>query len=143
MCAGHFAVKLKFDGFESNTFKGGEGWLGRWNNQGRVVRVKMNPYEGTRYAKIMGGPNAGSLERAVDLSNVSSARLQFAGRVRSFEKQDKAYVKVSTDGVDYTVVAEFTPADSDNLWHLHDIDLSAFEMSADFRIVFEGAMNSQ
>ncbi len=105
------------------------------------MRVKMNPYEGTYYVKIMGGPTPGYLERAVDLSNFSSARLQFAGRVRSFEKQDKAYVKVSTDGVNYTVVAEFTPQDSDNLWHLHDIDLSAFEMSADFRIVFEGAMS--
>ncbi len=132
---------VAFDGFESNTFTGGDGWLDRWNNQGRVVRIKMNPYEGTRYVKIMGGPNAGSLERAVDLSNFSSARLQFAGRVNSFEKQDKAYVKVSPDGVNYTVVAEFTPADSDNVWHLQEIDLSAFEMSADFRIVFEGAMS--
>jgi len=141
--AGADVVTVAFDGFESKNLSGGEGWLGPWTKQGSLVLVKTNPYEGKRYAKLMGGAKPGRLERAVDLSAAAYAGLRFAGRVKSFEKNDKALVKVSSDGANYTVVAEFTPEHSDDLWHLYDIDLSAFDLSADFRVVFEAAMSKK
>ena len=63
--------------------------------------------------------------------------------MKSFENSDKAYVKVSSDGVNYTTVMTFTAADSDDTYHFYDIDLSNFEMTSGFHIVFDAEMSGR
>jgi hypothetical protein len=64
--------------------------------------------------------------------------------VRSFERNDTALVKVSPDGVTFTTVQEFAPADSDDTYHFVDINLSdlGVPMTSAFQILFDAAMSS-
>jgi PKD repeat protein len=133
--------RIAFDGFESNSFSGGQGWLAPWATSGDItIRwTKDSPHTGDGHVRMRRG--TGYMERAVDLSGATDVHLTFWARVQSFEKLDQASVRVSSDGVTYTTVHVFDKNDSDSTYHPYDIDLSGFTMTADFRIVFEGGMS--
>ncbi len=134
---------IAFDGFESGNFSGGSGsWVGAWVKSGdvRIRKNRDNPHAGSRHVRLR--RSNGYLERTVDLSGASSVHLTFWAKVKSFEGSDEALVLVSPDGVNYSTVAVFTSADSDNTYHFYDLDLTGFPMSGDFRIAFDGEMNS-
>ena len=67
--------------------------------------------------------------------------LSLWAKVHSFEGADEAHVRVSPDGVSWTTVKTFTAAESDNTYREVVIDLSGFQMTADFRIAIDAEMN--
>ena len=48
--------------------------------------------------------------------------------------------KFAPDGVNFVTVLTINPGDDDNLYHFHDIDLSSFAMTADFRVELRSDM---
>ncbi|NOG53262.1 MAG: S8 family serine peptidase [Planctomycetes bacterium] len=135
---------LAFDGFESRSFSGGTGnWVGSWFGGGDVrLRWKReSPHTGDGHVRMRG--NSGYMERVVDLAGATDARLTFWAKVRSWESSDRAYVWVSEDGVNYSLVYTFTNSVSDNQYHYYDLDLSGYNMTSDFSVVFEAGMNSK
>ncbi len=130
------------DGFESGNLSGGTGnWVGAWSQSGDAQVVRSGaPNTGARHVRLQRAN--GYLERAVDLTDASNVHLTFWAKVRSFEGNDQAVVKVSSDGVDYPIVKTFTSADSDDIYHYCYIDLSSMTMTADFRVVFDAEMNA-
>ena len=131
------------DGFESRDFSGGSGWAGAWTVSGDVkIRTnKEGPHSGSSHVRLRRG--TGYLERAVDLAGATGVTLRFYAKVKSFEGSDQAYVKVSPDGDNWTTVKTFSAADSDNAYHLYEIDLSGFAMTAEFAIAFDAAMSAK
>ena len=116
---------IAYDGFESNTWDGGVGWLYEWYHQGDAsLRSNDQPYEGNRHLRLR--RRSGYVDRAVDLSGYTSTKLGFYAKVKSFEKNDFAEVLVSGDGNNWDVLRIFTPSDSDNQYHYYEYDLSAY-----------------
>lgn len=128
--------------FNDNNWSGGTGWLSGWTHPGSTsITTSQNPYEGTRHLQ-MRGSNA-YVERSVDLTGMADVHLQFYAKVRSFESGDTMNCLVSSNYADWTVVQTWDSSDSDNTYHLIDIDLSYFEMSSEFWIAFDsGASGS-
>ncbi len=126
--------------FNDNSMNGGTGWLGGWNHQGSTsITTQENPYEGSHHLRLRGA-NA-YIERSVDLSGKSDVHLQFYAKVNSFESGDTLSCLVSPDYLDWTVVEIWNNSDSDNTYHLVDIDLSSYNMSSTFWIAFNSGMN--
>jgi len=142
--AGQDPVSIAADGFESEDFSGGNGaWVGIWSTSGDVrIRTDRNqPHEGSNHVRLR--RNTGLLQRQVNLSGASDVRLRFWAKINSFENSDIAEVKVSPDGLNFTTVKTFTAADSDNLYHFHEIDLSGFQMTSGFVIMFDAEMSGR
>lgn len=124
------------DGFESNTWSGGTGWLGSWTATGMSSATHgEQPYEGHDHARIRS--SSGSIKRPVDLSSLPDLTLEFAARVKIFEPGDEAELKISPDGSNWTVLNTWTSADSDNIYYEHEYDLSQYTMSSQFYIWFD------
>ena len=135
-------VVIAFDDFESGGFSGGTGWLGPWTNSGDArIRSREGPYSGNYHARLRRG--TGYIETSVDLSGNSNVQLSFWAKVYSFEGSDYAEVLVSSDGSTWTVIKTFTAADSDNIYHSYELDLSSFAMSSQFHVAFDAQMSSR
>ncbi len=138
---GNDPVTLAFDGFESQGLSGGAGdWVGSWSKTGRVtIRTNRDsPHSGSSHVRLR---RVGStLGRTVDLTGVMGARLQLWIKTASFRAGDQASVRVAPDGVNFVTVLTINPGDDDNLYHFHDIDLSSFAMTADFRVELRSDM---
>ncbi|MHC4931571.1 MAG: PKD domain-containing protein [Planctomycetota bacterium] len=136
-------VRIAYDGFESGLTGGSGDWLGVWNATGDVaIRVNRGgPHSGRAHVRLR--RSTGYLERFVDLSGTRSVKLRLWAKVRSFETTDRAYLMVSPDGKIYTTLATFDPSDSDNTYHYYEFDLSAMDMTDDFRVAVQAAMNSK
>lgn len=135
------SVVVASDGFESGNYSGGTGWLGSWTATGDVsILTTSGPHSGTRHVRLR--QSTGDLKRSVNLSGRTGVHLKFWAKVSSFEGNDRADVKVSADGTNFTIVKTFLPADSDNIYKQYDIDLSGFTLSSNFRIRFDAGMNS-
>lgn len=129
-------IIIASDDFESNTWSGGTGWLGSWSPMGMTnVHGGEHPYEGDYHVRIRG--SSGSIKRSLDLSAQSGLSLQFWARVKNFEAGDEAEIRISDDGINWTVLHTWTPADSDDTYYYHDIDLSPYTMSSQFYIWFD------
>ncbi|MCI0822844.1 MAG: hypothetical protein J4N34_05385, partial [Chloroflexi bacterium] len=90
---------------------------------------------GGYHVRIRG--SSGSIKRSLDLSAQSDLRLQFWARVKNFEAGDEAEIRISDDGINWTVLHTWTPVDSDDTYYYHDIDLSPYTMSSQFYIWFD------
>jgi hypothetical protein len=134
-------MPIATDGFESGTYSGGTGWNGSWTKSGDVnIRTDTDgPQEGRRHVRLRA--KSGYLKRSVNLSAATSVHLTFWSKVSSFESSDKAFVKVSPDGVTFTTVKVFTAADSNNAYQYADIDLGTFPMTSTFSIAFDAEMS--
>ena len=134
-------VTLAFDGFESQDLSGGAGvWVGSWSATGGVsIRTNRDsPHSGSSHVRLR---RVGStLARTVDLTGVMGARLQLWIKTASFRGSDQASVRVAPDGVNFVTVLSISTGDDDTLYHFHDIDLSSFAMTADFRVELRSDM---
>ena len=109
------------DEFESGSFLGGSGdWIGEWNVSGDVV-ISTNGPLGSYEARLRRA--TGDLIRAVDTSGLSVARLSFAARLNNFEADDKAWVKTSADGLNWTTVMQFSDGQDDDQYQPYQIDI--------------------
>jgi len=127
------------DNFESGGWAGGIGWLDDWSPSGEAsVTMDEDPYEGSQHLLLMA--NTGYVKRAVDLSSLYSARLQFWAKARLFEGDEKAYCLISSDGSEWTTVHTWAVPDDDNIYRFYDIDLSSYELTSEFWIAFEAGM---
>lgn len=136
-------ISIASDGFESRSFSGGSGaWLSDWFGSGDIkIRWNRNsPNTGSGHVRMRRG--SGYMERIVALSGATDVHLTFWARVESFESSDNAYVWVSSDGVNYSIVQTWSNGDDDYIYKPYDIDISGFSMTNDFRIVFDPAMSS-
>ena len=135
-------VDLADDDLESGGWAGGSGWVNDWYHDGDSSLVTTgSPYEGTYHLRLRS--STGYVKRAVDTSGQSSMRLQFWAKVESFEPSDEAELQVSSDGTVWTTVKSWTNADSDNVYHFVDIDLSPYAVSAEFWFAFDAAMSAE
>lgn len=134
-------VLIAFDGFESNSFSGGTGWEGDWNTSGDIsIRWRRErPNTGNGHVRLRRA--TGYMERPLNLEGATSVQLSFWAKVKSFEGSDSASVLVN-DGSGWAEVMVFTPAMSDNKYYAYTIDLSNYDMTADFRIAFDANMNA-
>jgi len=116
--------EIAFDGFE-NGWGGGKGWIGDWWHEGDSALVTGDsPYEGRYHLRLRKGN--GYIDRMLDLSDYETAKLGFYAKVKSFEASDFAEFSVSGDGINWTVLKTFTPADSDNVYHYYEYDLTPY-----------------
>ncbi|MDP6410736.1 MAG: hypothetical protein QGI46_15275 [Planctomycetota bacterium] len=115
------------DGFESADLLGGSGaWIAPWTPAGNVMVGGGFVHEGLKSVRIK---DSGSLERIALLPGAVDVRLRFWAWVLSYEPGDVARVLVSSDGIAYTTLYEFTDADSDDSYHYFDFDLSGMGLT--------------
>lgn len=129
------------DDFNSGTYNGGSGWSGDWSRSGDAyIYSGTNSFEGSHHARLRRG--SGYLQREVNLQGQtwSDVTLVFYAKVTSFENSDKAIVKVSGDGSNWTTVKTFMPADSNNLYAKYEIKLSGNHSR--LILAFDAQMNS-
>ncbi len=127
------------DSFDAKTWNGGTGWNGPWYHEGNS-RITSDKEASAPYHVRLKGKN-GWIDRSVDLQGYSNATLRFNAKVRSFEKNDWAEIMVKAKGGSWTPVKRFTPADSDNSYHMYEIDLTPYGLTDNFQIGVEGEMS--
>ena len=133
-------VTIAYDGFESGGADGGSGWLRPWQYTGQFVTGSEAPHAGNWQLEL---PSDVYVYRSADLSGQVNVHLRFWSRLSRLYPSDRAQVLVSTgNGQPFQVVREFTVAESDGVYHLYDIDLSAFPMTHDFIVGFYHLMDS-
>ena len=129
---------IAYDNFNSNSFTGGQGWLGNWITSGSVIGLdSAYALEGGYCVKIT---KTGRMERQLDISGVINPKLVFDSRSVYFEPGDVAYVKID-DGSSVTTVLTITPDHCDKVYHQQLIDLSAYTGASTIKVIFVGAMN--
>ena len=85
--------------------------------------------------------STGYVDRAANLSGRSNVHLQFWAKVNSFESADSLVLLVGPSG-SMATARTWTPADSDNVYHFVDIDLSPYTMSSEFYVAFDADMSN-
>lgn len=113
--------QIAYDGFESANYSGGTGWNGAWSASGDASIRTDGPHSGTRHVRLR--RNTGLLQRQVDLSGVTGAKLIFWLRLRSFESSDTCLVRV-TSGSTTLASRTFVDGEDDNVYHRYEFDLS-------------------
>ena len=134
-------VTIAYDGFESASLDGGSGWLEPWKALGGpFVTGSDAPHSGSRQLELSSGAY---IYRSADLSGQVNVHLRFWSRLSGLGSSDQARVLVSTgNGQPFQPVKEFTATESDGVYHLYDIDLSAFPMTGGFIVGFYYLMDS-
>ncbi|MFN3191754.1 MAG: Ig-like domain-containing protein [Aureliella sp.] len=127
------------DSFDNGTPNGGTGpWTGPWNlGSNTGFTSGSTPNDGSTHAIIQ---RRGSLTRQVDTAGITNLNLSFASKLRSFENSDRAYVKVSPDGSNWTTLKTFVNGEDDNTYRDYSYDIP-FEADT-LWIRFEGDMSS-
>lgn len=122
------------DGFESGGLLGGTGsWVGSWTPTGPIVVGSGGTGGIGSYSRMT---NLASLVRTVDTSSASQARLTFRYKIHSFEPGDLVHVEASSDGVNFTLLQQFTSVNSIGVWTPVDLDLAGLATSSNFVIRF-------
>ncbi len=119
---------------------GGTGaWVGNWVPLGTASVVPDgSPNSAPNHLKIT--PNSGSAKRAVDLSSADKPHLKFWAKPSAFGPSDQAYLRVSSDGTNWTTLQTWTSASSPN-YTFYDKDLSSYyQGSGNFWISFAGSL---
>lgn len=133
--------RLAWDDFESGGWTWGGGWLANWYHTGDSSIVSTGaPYEGTYHMQLRAA--TGYVNRSLNLSGVTNARLQFRAKAASFVSGNTATASVSSDGSNWTTVQTWTQADADGLYRFYDIDLSSYSMTSQFWIEFAAHMTN-
>jgi peptidoglycan/xylan/chitin deacetylase (PgdA/CDA1 family) len=130
-------VTVAFDDFESGEADGGHGWSGAWEPADGLV---VADGESTERGRVLDLSPWHFVSRQVDLSSYGRTRLRFSSRLTAFEDADRAFVLISSDGVEWEAVTQFGAEDSDGGYRLFDIDLSSFDVSSEFAVGFYSVM---
>ncbi len=134
-------VTIAYDGFESASLDGGSGWLEPWKALGGpFVTGSDAPHSGSRQLELSSGAY---IYRSADLSGQGEVHLRFWSRLSGLDPSGQAHVLVSPGiGLPFQVVKEFTATESDGVYQLYDIDLSAYPMTSGFIVGFYYLMDS-
>ena len=131
---------LATEDFETGDWKGGTGWLADWSHTGDSGAITSSgPHGGSRHLRLRS--STGYVERTVNLSGQTDARLQFWVKVNSFESADSALLRVGPTG-SLATARTWTSADSDNTYHAYDIDLSTYTMAPSFSVAYDANMSA-
>ncbi|APZ96606.1 tandem-95 repeat protein [Fuerstiella marisgermanici] len=127
------------DDFDSGVPDGGTGpWANDWDLTGNsAFTSSSSPNDGNLHAIVQ---RRGVLTRQLDTTGVSNLNLSFASKLRSFENSDNAYVRVSSDGSNWTTLKSFGNGEDDNNYRDYSYDIP-FEADT-LWIKFEGDMSS-
>ncbi len=131
----YLGTEIAEDHFEvHDTFSLGTGWTGDWSVTGMTgIPHAEEPYQGTHHLSIRNA--GGGATRIVDLSSLPSAvSINFWARVKGFELGDNVELRFSPDGSTWSTARTWTSVDSDDTYHYHDIDLTPYTLSNQFRI---------
>ena len=132
----YLGTVIAADDFETHTWSGGSGWTGNWSVTSLTENtMNQSPIQGTHHVWIRAA--GGSATRIVDLSGQpSNVRFQIWAKVKGFEPGDNVELRFSPDGSQWSVAHIWTSADSDDIYYYHDIDLTPYTLSNQFRISF-------
>ncbi|MBU0894108.1 MAG: endo alpha-1,4 polygalactosaminidase [Nanoarchaeota archaeon] len=127
------------DDFESS-WSGGSGWINGWWHEGdSKILTSDFPYEGDNHLRLR--RSNGYVDRSVDLSSYSDAKIGFWVKIKSFERNDFLDFLVSSNGIDWSVLRTFTPVDSDSLYHYYEFDLTQYGLTSNFYIAIDAEMS--
>ena len=134
-------LTIASDNFESGGWNGGTGWLAPWTHTGSSnVTNSGTPYlESLYHLRLLS--STGYARRAVDLSGLPGARLQFWAKANSFEGSENAQCLVSPNGASWTPVRTWVRGEDDDIYRYNDIDLTPYTLSSNFRIAFQANMS--
>ena len=125
--------------FESGGFSGGSGWLYGWSASGEAAVIDTAaPYQGRYHLRLRA--DTGYVERAVDLSAATTARLTFWAKAQSFEEGEEAYCLVSDNDIDWYNEVTWVDGQDDNTYKFYEVNLSSYNLSDEFRIAFSANM---
>ncbi|MDP2661414.1 MAG: pilus assembly PilX N-terminal domain-containing protein [Dehalococcoidia bacterium] len=118
---------------------GSSGWLApSWVLTSTASITNVGPYRGA-YGLLLN--NTGAAAREVDLLGGTNLRAQFWAKATGFVT-DTAILEVSPDNIAWSSLRTWTSADSDNIYHFDDLDLSPYILSGNFWLRFRGNMSS-
>ena len=108
-----------YDGFESGTADGGNGWAEGWSSSSLAIETG-GARSGLRYLDLA---STGTVVRSAYVVPPGELHLRFWARFASVDSEDEASVWLSEDGVNWVVYPVFTEERDDLAWHLYDIEL--------------------
>lgn len=126
--------------FESGGWAGGSGWSDNWTHTGSAnVTSTGTPYQGSYHLLLQSSD--GNVRRSLDLSEQGIVHLKLWAKVNSFEGNDYALARISSNGINWTTVCRWDSDDNDKGYQFYDIDLSSFTLTDRFWIRFVANMN--
>jgi len=117
--------------FESGEGSGGTGWSAPWTCSGGASIVGGLVHSGLWQLGLTGV--WAEAVRSVDLSEAPNAQLRLYWRTHSFEVGDYATVEIY-DGSQWYEVLRLADEQEGYVYHLAEIDLSPFTLTADFQL---------
>ena len=132
----YLGTTIAWDDLETHTWSGGSGGAGNWSPTSLTeITGAEGPIQGTHHVRIRA--TGGTATRIVDLSGQpSNVRFQFWAKVKGYELGDNTELRFSPDGSQWDVAKIWTSADSDDIYYYHDIDLTPYTLSNQFRISY-------
>ncbi len=138
-----FVIKLldafiAHDGFESGNYAGGSGWSGAWTTTGDIsILTSSGLHSGTRHVRLRRG--TGLLSRTVNVPpGTTTLSLGYWYKAHSFEGTEHAQVRVSANGA--SVTNTLTSAQSDNVYHYDEMDLTSLLPATQIQVTFDANM---
>lgn len=132
-------TRVAFDDFESESADGGSGWLAPWRSTDPFITSGGAPHAGDRQLDLSSGR---FVFRMADLAAYEKVHLRFWSRLTLLDASHQALVLVRPGGgLTWEVAKEFTMTESDEMYHLYDIDLTGMGMSDSFAVGFYRLMD--
>jgi hypothetical protein len=131
---------LASDDFECGAWSCGTGWAGPWTTEGAVSIHTTGAHGGGRHALLTS--STGLATRAVEVEGRTNVHLQLWVKVYSFESGDTALVQVSTNGVSFTPLRQWTSRDTPNSYRFYDFDLSEHLPASRLYVRIDAGMSS-
>ncbi|MFT5170239.1 MAG: hypothetical protein ACI9BD_000005 [Candidatus Marinamargulisbacteria bacterium] len=130
------ASHIAGDNAESGDWASGSGFIGDWSFGGTAAANDGAAFSGAFAFKLSG---TGSwMQRNVDLSFQSSARLKFKAKLANIPAGENIYLKISDDNkLTWQTLKTWGDGDDTAVYEHHDFDLSGFTLSSDFYVSFE------
>jgi len=129
---------LAADDFQSNTWTGGTGWTAAWIRTGDTAIANTAGVQG-RVARLR---MTGKLVRAFPAEGATNVHVRFTAKVAGFETTDRAMIRVRQASGVIKTIKLFKPADSDNLFHTYDIDVSALNLGPSSKLFVQAKMDT-
>jgi hypothetical protein len=105
---------------ESGSAQGGSGWAERWSAFPLVFGTGAG-HSGARYLDMT---STRTVLRSATIEPGQMLRLRFWVRFQSMDAGDGAYVRLSDDGVSWTVYSVYREDRNDGAWYRYDISVS-------------------
>ena len=130
-------VTIALDDFESGAANGGTGWAQPWWSLPFVI-ARGAAHSGSRYLDMAA---TGTALRSAAIQPGEELHVRFWARFESMGAGDKAFVRLSDDGVNWTVYSVFRPDRNDGTWYPYDITVSFPSSSQRLYLRFQAQMS--